>query len=40
MVSYAEAIKGFFDAADAAGHNVTIVVHTEFGRTIKRNGTD
>lgn len=40
MQSYANDIRNFFDNAKNAGHNVTIIVHTEFGRTIKRNGTN
>ncbi|MCS6983156.1 MAG: DUF1800 family protein [Candidatus Absconditabacterales bacterium] len=38
--SFARDIRFFFDQAKTKGHNVTIVVHTEFGRTIKRNGSD
>lgn len=40
MVDYATAVSDFFANATASGHNVTMILHTEFGRTIERNGTD
>ena len=40
MTSITDDVASFFNGFTNAGETLTIVIQSEFGRTIKRNGSD
>jgi len=40
MNNITDDVAAFFNGFNNPGETLTIVIHSEFGRTIKRNGSD